>query len=381
MPSYYEFFCGGGMVRAALNENWECLFANDFDHKKCTAYANNWGASSLLKEDIRHISLTNLPGHADLAWASFPCQDLSLAGGGAGLRGDRSGTFWPFWELMVALNAEGRAPKIVVLENVCGALTSHNGRDFSTICTEFRLARYRVGAVVIDAAHFLPQSRPRLFVIGISGEIKVPKFLESNAALDPLHTNSLIRAHSKLACADQDNWIWWALPPIRSRRKSLCKIIDTESPTLAWHSKQQTREILRMMDATNKKKLCKVQKIGSEVVGTMYRRTRPDPRGGTVQRVEVRFDGVAGCLRTPAGGSSRQLVIHVRGNEVRTRLLSTREAAKLMGLPNSYRLPENYNEAYHLAGDGVAVPVVRYLSKEVFMPILLGAESGNRIAA
>ena len=66
----------------------------------------------------------------NLAWGSFPCQDLSLAGAGAGLKGDRSGTFWPFWNLMTGLIQESRAPRLVVLENVCGTLTSHEGKDF-----------------------------------------------------------------------------------------------------------------------------------------------------------------------------------------------------------------------------------------------------------
>jgi DNA (cytosine-5)-methyltransferase 1 len=63
----------------------------------------------------------------------------------------------------------------------------------------------------------------------------------------------------------------------------------------------------------------------------------------------------------------------VEGDMVRTRLLSPRKVARLMGLPESYRLPENYNEAYHLAGDGVAVPVVRFLAAQILEPLLGGA--------
>jgi DNA (cytosine-5)-methyltransferase 1 len=381
MPTYLEFFCGGGMVREGLGGDWQCVFANDFDHKKCATYEKNWGASALVKDDIRNVVVGDIPGQADLAWASFPCQDLSLAGGGAGLRGDRSGTFWPFWSLMRDLNREGRAPTIIALENVCGTLTSHNGRDFSAICEAFNKLGYRVGAVIIDAAHFLPQSRPRLFIIGVKNEIAVPPPLESLAAANPWHTNSLIKAHSKLSESDKKNWIWWSLPQVKKRRKTLKQIIDSDGVYLEWHTKKQTRDILKMMDQTNKNKLRQARGLGREIIGTMYRRTRPNPRGGTIQRVEVRFDGIAGCLRTPAGGSSRQLVIRVDGDKVQTRLLSTREAASLMGLPDTYELPEKYNEAYHLAGDGVAVPIVRYLSKQVFFPILLASNKERKIAA
>jgi C-5 cytosine-specific DNA methylase len=127
------FFLGGGMVRAGLGPSWSCLFANDFDPKKGASYAANWGGGQLRIENIANITVNDLPGTADLAWASFPCQDLSLAGAGEGLKGDRSGTFWPFWKLMRALDTEGRPPRMIVLENVCGTLTSHEGKDFAAI--------------------------------------------------------------------------------------------------------------------------------------------------------------------------------------------------------------------------------------------------------
>src|SRR4051812_35261082 len=130
MPSFYEFFAGGGMARAGLGPTWTCLFANDIDAKKASAYNQNWGSQEICVGDVGRLTTDDLPGTADLAWASFPCQDLSLAGMGAGLRGSRSGTFWPFWRLVQSLNREGRSPTMVVLENVCGALTSHDGADF-----------------------------------------------------------------------------------------------------------------------------------------------------------------------------------------------------------------------------------------------------------
>jgi DNA (cytosine-5)-methyltransferase 1 len=117
MPDFYEFFAGGGMARAGLGPNWRCLFANDFDHKKSRMYRENWdGGAEMKTDDVGSLTTQDLPNSAHLAWASFPCQDLSLAGGGAGLKGDRSGTFWPFWTLMKGLIAEKRAPRLIVLE-------------------------------------------------------------------------------------------------------------------------------------------------------------------------------------------------------------------------------------------------------------------------
>ena len=106
------------------------------------------------------------------------------------------------------------------------------------------------------------------------------------------------------------------------------------------------------------------------MVGGVYKRTRYDENGVKVQRAEVRFDDVAGCLRTPAGGSSRQTIMVVDGNKICSRLISSRETARLMGLDDGYKLPKNYNEAYHLTGDGVVVDVVRHLAQYLFEPLL-----------
>ncbi len=108
-PRFYEFFAGGGMAKLGLGGGWECLFANDFDPVKARAYRANHGAAHFHEGDVAKVTTDQLPGHADLIWGSFPCQDLSLAGKGAGLGGQRSGVFWSFWSLVKQLNAEGRA--------------------------------------------------------------------------------------------------------------------------------------------------------------------------------------------------------------------------------------------------------------------------------
>src|SRR5438309_542934 len=137
------------MARAGLGPGWTCIFANDIDPKKGASYAGNWGDEHLKIGDVAELTTEDLPDSANLAWASFPCQDLSLAGAGAGLNGHRSGNFWPFWHLLKRLGKEGRAPSVVVLENVCGALTSHAGRDFAAISAAIVGGKYRLGALVI----------------------------------------------------------------------------------------------------------------------------------------------------------------------------------------------------------------------------------------
>jgi DNA (cytosine-5)-methyltransferase 1 len=394
-PTYYEFFAGGGMARAGLGEGWRCLFANDFDRKKAESYRDNWGGDELYIGDVRELSTVQLPGRADLVWASFPCQDLSLAGAGAGLKGERSGTFWPFWDLMKALRQEGRAPSIIVLENVCGALTSHGGKDFTKICDALAKEGYRFGALVIDAALFVPQSRPRLFIVAAREDVVVPSSLlrhcERSEAIQSrkggsgllrrdaprndglFHTRALVAAHERLPKPLRANWLWWNMPAPPLRNATLIDIIEDAPTDVAWHGVKETNALIAMMSDVNLAKIAEAKRAGRKMVGTLYRRTRYQ-NGARLQRAEARFDDVAGCLRTPAGGSSRQFVLVVDKGKVRSRLMSARETARLMGLPDTYALPENYNEAYHLTGDGVVVPVVRHIAAHL-LELLIDATS------
>ena len=381
MPEFYEFFAGGGMARAGLGDGWVCLFANDFDYKKSRSYRDNWKDEVLSTCDVRDVTTASIPGQADLVWASFPCQDLSLAGGGAGLLGERSGTFWPFWNLMTGLAEEGRAPRIIVLENVCGTLTSHGGKDFTAICEAFHRNGYKCGAVVIDAAMFVPQSRPRLFVIGVRDDISVPPLLDASSPTILWHTRALVNAYESLPSHVQRNWVWWEIPVPPKRNVIFADLIEDDPESVPWHTKEETDRLLAMMSPVNRSKVEAAQKAGRRMVGTIYKRTRRDENGYKIQRAEVRFDDVAGCLRTPAGGSSRQLIMVVDGDAVGSRLISSRETARLMGLPDEYRLPGNYNEAYHLTGDGVVVPVVRYLTVHLIERILREQGLGTREAA
>jgi len=369
------------MARAGLGTDWTCVFANDFDTKKAASYALNWGDDHLKVGDVAAITTTELPGNADLAWASFPCQDLSLAGAGAGLQGARSGTFWPFWKLMKTLGTEGRAPRLIALENVCGALTSHGGKDFAAIGAALTGAGYRYGAVVIDAVDFIPQSRPRLFIVGVHISVPIPHNLTGPVPDPEWHSPALIEAYDGLAKRCRDAWIWWKLPAPPARNTVFADLIEENPQGVAWHSREQTCKLLDMMSAVNRAKVAAAKTAGRRMVGAIYKRTRLDGAGEKVQRAEIRFDDIAGCLRTPAGGSSRQVIMLIDGSKLRSRLLSPREAARLMGLPDEYRLPNNYNEAYHLSGDGVAVPVVRFLAANILEPILSLGNAANKEAA
>lgn len=367
--TFYDFFAGGGMVRAGLGVGWDCILANDMDVKKADTYRRNWGGEDLLVGDIASLSPEDLPGTPDLIWGSFPCQDLSLAGSGAGLDARRSGAFWSLVHHIQTLKGEGRAPSVVAFENVLGTLSSHGGDDFTAICTAVTDLGYAMGAFVCDAVHFVPQSRPRLFVIGLRSDISIPKSLRSSAPVDRWHPPVIKAAYKRLPQELQNTWQWWTMPEPPKRATKLSDVIEDGSVSVDWDTALQTNRLLLMMNETHLQKVVAAKKSGTRMVGTVYKRTRLE-HGQKFQRAEIRFDGLAGCLRTPAGGSSRQAILMVQGDVIRSRLVSPRETARLMGLPDTYLLPERNNEAYHLTGDGVAVPVVRYIANHLFEKLL-----------
>jgi len=146
------------MARLGLGSAWQCAFANEWCEKKAASYGAYFGGAELKVGDVAKLTIEDLPGVPELVWASFPCQDLSLAGNGAGLAGERSGTFKPFWKLMRGMVREGRCPQTIVLENVVGALSSDGGRDFATIVDALAQEGYQV-FVAVDTKQAVERMR------------------------------------------------------------------------------------------------------------------------------------------------------------------------------------------------------------------------------
>lgn len=388
---YYEFFAGIGMVRAGLGGGWECLFANDSDKLKQASYGENWPGEKFDGRDVALVTAHDLEGSADLAWASFPCQDLSQAGSKAGIGGadsatvTRSGAVWPFLEIMRDLRAEGRQPTMLALENVVGLLTSNGGANFRTLCSALSELGYRYGAIVADAAHFVPQSRPRVFIVAVRREYPIPPELCGELPRSPWHSQSLLRARAELPSSEVGDWVWWTVgdPPAR-REFELADVIDLGDGA-QWNSEEANTRLLGMMSKQHLERLNEAKSSGRLMIGSLYLRMRPHGGTGNVQRAEITFGTTIGCLRTPKGGASRPRIIVVDGERVRTRLVSVREAALLMGLGEDFNLPPTYNECFRVIGDGVVPTVVRFLGERLLEPLaasaLLHAASAKRLKA
>lgn len=361
-PRFYDFFAGAGLVEAALNSSWECVWANDIDRRKAEIYALNFSDDHYLLGDVAEVCAEQLPTNVEMAWSSFPCQDLSLAGWRRGMGAGRSGTFWAFWRIMHDLLVKDRRPPILVLENVVGLLY---GANFSGLCEALAALDMKFGAVVIDAEKFVPQSRPRVFVIAVDRHVDVSAFTSGEPPKSSWISKRLLQSQHELSPELRERWLWWNLPEAPSRQNSITDLIEEHPTGGKWHTDEQTQNLLEMMTDLNLSKVEEALQSLERAVGFLYRRTREGK-----QRAEVRFDGIAGCLRTPNGGSSRQTVMIIENGSIRSRLLSPREAARLMGVEDTYKLLPRYNDSYWAMGDGVAVPAVRFLSENLLKPLV-----------
>lgn len=348
-PSFLDFFAGSGLVTEALKPYFVAVWANDICPKKAAVYRANHPHQRFHLGSIGAIRGDALP-HALLSWASFPCQDLSLAGNQEGIASTRSGLVWDWLRVMDEMP---QRPSIVVAENVAGLVSTNDGKHYRCLHIALVERGYRVGALLIDTIHWTPQSRPRIFVVGVKQSVDVTALHDHTPGW--AHSRTLRKAADKLP-----NWIWWRLPTPARRALSLAALIDFHAPA---DDPLRTAHNLSLLPPSHRARLINALRRGEQVIPG-YKRTRNGR-----QVLELRFDGVAGCLRTPEGGSSRQVLILSQDGALHTRLLTVQEAARLMGAPKHYKIPGTYSDGYKAMGDAVAVPVVRHLARHLLLPI------------
>lgn len=349
--AYLEFFAGSGLVAQGLKSLFKPIWANDIDGKKGNVYTANHTKKHFHLGSISDVKGVDLPS-ATLAWASFPCQDLSLAGAAGGIHAKRSGLVWEWLRIIDEMGAD--APPVLVAENVLGLVSSAGGAHYRALHAALVGRGYRVGAMLLDAVRFLPQSRPRIFVVAVKDNLDIPPQLVS-ATPTWLHPEAIRKAARGL-----DNWVWWHMPEPPARKQSLSQLVEFDAQFAEAESDQRNLSLISPKHTD----LMKVIPQDRMIVAPGYKRTRNGK-----QVLELRFDEVAGCLRTPSGGSSRQLLVIRKDGKLQSRLLTVREAARLMGAPDNYKIPGSYNDGYKAMGDAVAVPVAKWLGLNLLLPL------------
>lgn len=353
--NFAEFFAGIGLMRLGLErQGWHIAFANDIDAQKAEIYEDNFSDSDehFVLGDIHKVAVSEIPT-VGLATASFPCNDLSLAGGREGIHGKNSSAFWGFIKVLETM--ERRRPPLILIENVVGFLSSHKGNDFSDAMLTLNALGYSVDPLILDAAWFVPQSRQRLFVVGsrvrsLNSEIVSERFFESRVR--PAALADFIFSHPKIRWSIRD------LPePPRSIVKLDDVLEDLPHNSQNWWTRDRANYLLQQMSV-------KHRQIADDMIGkdhwsygTIFRRVR---NGRSM--AELRTDGIAGCLRTPRGGSGRQILLKAGRGTFHVRLLTPRECARLMGA-DDLKINVSLNQALFGFGDAVCVPVIEWIAR------------------
>ncbi|MGB8507076.1 MAG: DNA (cytosine-5-)-methyltransferase [Pyrinomonadaceae bacterium] len=374
--TFLEFFAGIGLVHLGLRRSgWECIYANDISKKKEEIYRDEFPDATYFHcEDIWKTDdvVCRITERAALATASFPCIDLSLAGQMRGLEGKHSGTLFGFIEAMHRLKSHGLMPPVVMLENVVGLIAGKDGDDFRKTCRAVAELGYYLDAVAVDAKHFVPQSRPRLFIIGTLLENIPPDVLTGEDWIAEMsHRNGAVgkKLYDAMRTTEiPTGWVAHRIPSLPPIKNNVASFIDTDDDQ-KWWSKKEVEKHLNRTSGTHYAELERLRRSGETWVGTAFRRIRE----GTT-RVEVRFDGIAGCLRTANGGSARQIVVLIRDRKLKMRWMTPREYARLQGAPE-FNIQRGINQSLTGFGDGVCVQVVEWVDANILSPIYNHADA------
>lgn len=360
-----EFFAGIGLVRAGLERaGIDVVWANDIEPVKRSVYASNFDAADYLLADVRDVRGASVPV-VDIATASFPCVDLSLAGHRRGMDGEQSGLFFEFVRVLEEMGE--RRPSVVMLENVVAFVSSAGGRDLRVTIEKLNALGYVCDVLTVDAKWFVPQSRPRLFIVGTSDQLGsaasgIPGPLRSGPVA------SFVRANRDLVLQE----LPVPIPPQDGR--GLADVVERFDPgDERWWMGERLGKFLDSVSPKHRPRLDLLQQYGSTQWRAAYRRTR-----GGVAVWEIRADDLSGCLRTARGGSSRQAVVKVTPEGIRARWMTPREYARLQGISDEFDFSAvTDSQALFGFGDAVCVPVVAWIAEHVLVPAAVDMACGD----
>jgi len=353
-----ELFAGIGLVRLALQRSdWRTVFANDNDPQKFAMYSANFGVEGFDPRSIHDLAPKDIPA-CGLITASFPCNDLSVAGAREGLNGRHSSTFWALIRLLRGM--KGRRPPLVLLENVAGFLSSHGGKDFESALLALNGLGYSCDSMILDAAEFTPQSRVRLFVIARQGSAGSSLYPLAPSQLRPKSLVDFINCHPHI------KWNIRRLPHAVYCRPSLESVLEKLNDLdTRWWNEQRAEYFMNQLSPRHLQIANHMISQPAYSYGTAFRRIR---KGRSM--AELRIDGIAGCLRTPRGGSGRQILFKAGHGSYKVRLLTPRECARLQGVgDDEFKIAARDNQALFGFGDAVCVPVVEWLTQNYLTPL------------
>ncbi|TAK52410.1 MAG: DNA (cytosine-5-)-methyltransferase [Betaproteobacteria bacterium] len=329
---FVDLFAGIGGLRIPFEETGgRCVFTSEWDTYAQRTYVANFPTGHEVSGDITRINEGEIPDHQVLL-AGFPCQPFSIAGvskknalGRAhGFKDETQGTL--FFDVKRILKR--KQPRAFVLENVKNLQSHDKGRTFEVIRRSLEQdLGYSVHYKVLDAAHFVPQHRERILIVGF----------RSSVAFD---------------------WNILNLPPknkhrleeILHRTDGTEPMIKSDGDRFFEHNKRRVNPKYTLTDHLWRYLQDYAEKHRARGNGFGFGLVRP---GDVTRTLSARYfkDG-------------SEILVY-QGSKKNPRRLTPRECARLMGFPDTFKIPVSDTRAYKQFGNAVVVPLIREVAKVV----------------
>jgi DNA (cytosine-5)-methyltransferase 1 len=320
---FIDLFAGIGGVRTAFtNNDFECVFSSDWDKYAQISYEANYGEKPF--GDITQVDTNTLPDF-DILCGGFPCQPFSIAGVSKknslgkkhGFEDEKQGHL--FFE--VARIIKNKNPGVIFLENVKNLLSHDKGNTWKVVKQALTDLGYELFTQIIDAKYYVPQHRERIFIVGFNKlkypniDFKFPEYPKNRIyELRDIIENEV---DAKYTLSDK---LWSYLQKHKEKSKANGKgfgfgLIDPIST-----------EYTRTMSA-------RYYKDGSEIL--------------------------------------------ISQKNKNPRRLTPREAAKLQGFPDTYKVVVSDNQAYKQFGNSVAIPAISATALKIKQTLLDYSKGGS----
>jgi len=308
---FIDLFAGIGGIRIPFEKKGgKCVFSSEIDRFCQKTYMENFGETP--EGDITKIKAVDIPDH-DLLLAGFPCQPFSIAGVSKklslgmnhGFQDEKQGNMF----FNIARILKEKRPKIFLLENVKNLKSHDKGRTFDIIKNTLLDLNYSIFEEVIDAINYVPQHRERIFIAGFNN-----KYFKDVKFEFPLK-----KSESSLSIKD----------------------ILEEKPDPKYTLSDHLWNYLQDYAEKHRRK----------------------GNGFGYGLIDPEMDKYTRTLSARYYKDGSEILIRQEGKNPRR--LTPRECARLMGFPDTFRIPVSDTQAYRQFGNAVAVPVIEAIAKKI----------------
>ncbi|MBF2751058.1 DNA (cytosine-5-)-methyltransferase [Enterobacter bugandensis] len=323
--SFIDLFAGIGGIRLGFEAHGgECVFTSEWNDFSKKTYIENYGDHHPFIGDIVPFPAENVPDH-DVLLGGFPCQPFSIAGVSKknslgrphGFECTTQGTL--FFD--VARIIATKRPKAFLLENVKNLLSHDKGNTFNVIIKTLRdELGYDVHYKIIDGQHFTPQHRERIIIVGFREKTDF-------------------------------SWDALQLPAEGPRLDSILHKTDGSEPVLPWDEDRffnHKQQVVQPKYTLTPKLWAYLQAYAE----------KHRAAGNGFGFGMVYPDSVTRTLSARYYKDGSEILVY-QGKNKRPRRLTPRECARLMGFPDTFRIPVSDTQAYRQFGNSVVMPVMR----------------------